>query len=84
VKETKNVTLNLPEPLLRKFRIYAATQNRSMTSLITDAIRKMVDPDDEYEKAKQRILARLENPPNLGTNGKIPWTRDEMHERGVY
>ena len=35
----------------------------------------------QYERAKQRLLARLENPPDLGTNGKITWTRDEIHER---
>jgi plasmid stability protein len=86
VKGHKNVTLSLPEPLLRKFRIYAATHDKSMTSLMTEAIRKMVEPahDKAYEEAKQRLLARLENPPDLGTHGKITWTRDEIHERGVY
>jgi hypothetical protein len=84
VKGHKNVTLSLPEPLLRKFRIYAATQNKSMTSLMTEAIQKIVEPhDEEYQKAKERLLARLENPPNLGTNGKITWTRDEIHDRGI-
>jgi predicted nucleic acid-binding protein len=30
--------MSLPEPLLRKFRIYAATRNQSMTSLMADSI----------------------------------------------
>jgi len=81
VKDTKNVTLNLPEPLLRKFRIYAATQNRSMTSLITDAIRKMVDPDDEYEAARTRLIQRMENATDLGTGGNITWKREDLYDR---
>jgi hypothetical protein len=78
----KNVTLSLPEPLLRKFRVYAAKQNKSMTTLMAEAVRKLVeDDDDEYEKARRILTENLRNPPDLGTNGKITWTRDEVHER---
>jgi len=81
VKEHQNVTLSLPKPLLRKFRVYAAERNQSMSSLLAEAIRKMVVQEDEYEKAKRRFLARLGNPQNLGTGGKITWTREELYER---
>ena len=85
MKGYENVTLSLPEPLLRKFRVRAAIDNKSMTSLMTEAIRNMVEPQgDEFEKAKQRLLARLENAPDLGTNGKITWSREELHQRGVH
>ena len=77
----RNVTLSLPEPLLRKFRVYAAQRNQSMTSLVADAIRKMVDQDSEYEKNKRLFIEGMKNAPRLGTHGKIPWTRDEIHER---
>jgi len=75
------VTLSLPKPLLRKFRVYAAERNQSMSSLLAEEIRKLVTKDEEYEKAKRRFLARLKNPPGLGTGGKITWTRDELYER---
>ena len=81
MSDHKNVTLSLSEPLLRKFRIYAAAKNRSMTSLMTEAIHRMVGQDVEYGHAKRRFLARMRNPPNLGTGGKITWTREELHER---
>jgi hypothetical protein len=81
VKAHRNVTLSLPEPLLRKFRIYAATRNRSMTSLAADAIQKLMEQDDEREGAKRRMLERIRNPPGRGTEGVISWTRDEIHER---
>jgi len=77
----QNVTLSLPQPLLRKFRVYAAERNQSMTELMIEAIRRMVDEDDSREAARQRLLKRLENPPNLGTHGVIPWTRDEIYDR---
>jgi hypothetical protein len=77
----RNVTLSLPEPLLRKFKVYAAKRNRSMTSLAADAIEKLMEPNADEEVVKRRMLERLKNPPNLGTGGKISWTRDEIHER---
>ena len=82
VSTRKNVTLRLPEPLLRKFRVYAAQRNQSMTSLMIEAIRGMVGPDGQtVEKAKRRFLERIENAPDRGTGGVIRWTRDEIHER---
>ena len=74
----KNVTLSLPEPLLRRFRVYAATRNESMTHLMSEAIRKMLDEDGEAERAKRRMLARMRNSPNRGV---ILWNREELYER---
>jgi len=77
----KNVTLSLPEPLLRKFRVYAASRNQSMTKLMAEAIRLLMDQESERASAKRRILARMENAPDLGTGGVIRWTREELYER---
>jgi plasmid stability protein len=79
----KNVTLSLPEPLLRKFRVYAAQHNKSMTSLMTEAIERMVAPDDDYEERKRRLIEGMRNAPNLGTGGKITWKREDLYDRGV-
>src|SRR5882762_9992225 len=77
----KNVTLSLPEPLLRRFRVYAASRNQSMTKLMAEAIQLMIDREGERERANRRIIARMENAEDLGTNGEITWTRDELYER---
>ena len=77
----KNVTLSLPEPLLRRFRVYVASRNVSMTILMGEAIRKMIDEDGAAEKAKHRFIERIRNAPDRGTGGVIRWTRDELHER---
>jgi hypothetical protein len=77
----QNVTLSLPELLLRKFRVYAAERNQSMTALMTEAIRRMLDEQDSQEAAKRRLLERIHNAPNRGPGGTISWTRDEIYER---
>lgn len=77
----KNVTLSLPESLLRKFRVYAASRNESMTSLMAEAIQRMVEQEEGVEASKQRFLASIRDAPARGTKGKVRWTRDELHER---
>lgn len=77
----KNVTLSLPEPVLRRFRVFAAERNQSMTGLMTRAIEKLMEQDDEYEKAKRRAIARMRNASDLGTNGQIPWKREDLYDR---
>ena len=80
MSETTNVTLSLPDTLLRKFRIYAATRNQSMTSLAAQAIRDLMERDEQTAAAKRRFLERIRNAPDRGT-GARKWTREEMHER---
>jgi len=77
----KNVTLSLPEALLRRFRIYAASRNQSMTSLMAEAIREIMNRDADSVKAKRRFLDRIEHAPDRGTRGAIRWSREELHER---
>ena len=81
MKEQTNVTLSLPDKLLRRFRVFAATRNQSMSSLITFAISEMIEQESQTQKAKRRFLERVRTAPDRGTNGKIQWTRDELHER---
>lgn len=75
----KKIALSLLEPLLRRFRIYA-TRNQSMTRLMAESIRRMMDQDVDADRAARRFLARIENAPDRGTGGVIRWTRDEIHE----
>jgi plasmid stability protein len=58
VKDHRNVTLSLPNDLLRKFRIYAAIHNRSMSSIITEAITEMVKSSEDLvvPKAERRTV----------------------------
>ena len=71
----------MPEVLIRKFRIYAAGQNQSMSALMAEAIHRMIDQDQQNASAKRRFVSRIRNAPDRGTQGAITWTRDELHER---
>jgi len=77
----KNVTLSLPEPLLRHFRVYAASRNQSMTALMTQAIREMVGQNRDWETSKRRMIHRMEHAPDRGLGNTIPWKREELYER---
>ena len=81
MKEHANVTLSLPKPLLKKFRVFAASKNQSMTSLMAEAIRSLMDSENPSSAADRRFLNRIRNAPDRGTGGVISWTRDELHER---
>ena len=80
MKSATNVTLSLPNALLRKFRIYAATRNQSMSSLMAQAIRDLMERDQQTAAARLRFLARIRNAPDRGTGGAIGWTRNDLHE----
>lgn len=77
----KNVTLSLPEDLLRRFRVYAASHDRSMNELMTRAIQRMLVEGDTWEESQRRFIDGIRNADDLGTNGVLTWTRDEIHER---
>jgi hypothetical protein len=77
----KNVTLSLPEPLLRRFRKYAASHKQSMSKLTAGAIRRMMDQESKLSSADRRILDRMRNAKDQGTGGVITWTREELYER---
>lgn len=76
--ENVSVTLSLPKPLVRELRTVAASQDRSLGSLVAEAVLK---DKSQIEAARLRFFDRIEQLPDLGTNGEISWTRDELHER---
>jgi hypothetical protein len=52
-----------------------------MSNLMTEAIRKLMEEDQQTARAKRRFLERIRSAPDRGTGGNAGWTRDELHER---
>jgi len=77
----QNVTLALPVDLVRRLKVRAAERGTSISRMLTERLEEILNQDDEYERARRRILSDLEHGYDLGTGGKITWTRDELHER---
>ncbi len=78
---TRNVTLSLPEEVLREVKILAARRHMSVSRLLTEALQEMVERETGYALAKRRGLAALDEGLDLGTGGEVRWSREELHER---
>jgi len=79
--ETRNITLALPKNLLRKVKLLAVERDMSVSRLLAETLEELVKRDDAYERAYARWREDMRHLRSLGTNGKITWTRDELHER---
>lgn len=80
--EKQNVTLSLPKALLKKAKLLAVEEDTSFNELVRQCLEHRVDAASGYEKARKRQLRMLDEGFNLGTNGRISATREELHERG--
>ena len=79
--EKQNVTLALPKKLLKKAKMLAASQDKSVTQLLRESIEEKVNEHEGYAKARRRQKKILARGLNLGTRGKLRFSRDELHER---
>ena len=77
----QNVTLSLPQSLLRKAEKIAIDQNRSLSELMVELLTEFVEREDQYASAERKHLAKLAQDTDLGTNGSISWTRADLHKR---
>lgn len=77
----QNITLSLPKETLRQVRLLATRRGVSVSHLVTAELEKLIAEEDAYLQAQQRHLNLLEKGVNLGTQGCIQTTRDELHER---
>ncbi|MBA3330208.1 MAG: CopG family transcriptional regulator [Actinobacteria bacterium] len=77
----RNVPLSLPADVLRQLRITAATRGTSISRVLGDALRDIVERESGYVRARKRAVAALEDGWQLGTNGRSGWRRDDLHER---
>jgi hypothetical protein len=74
-----NITLALDKDLLREAKVMAAQQNTSVSQLLADQLRRVVESGKQYEKAKKRALKLLRE--GLDLNWTPHTSRDELHER---
>jgi post-segregation antitoxin (ccd killing protein) len=75
----QNITLSVDKSLLKRARSLAAQRGASVSSLLAEELRKLVERDSTYQQAKQRALSRLGTPFHLG-GAKLP-ARESLHER---
>jgi predicted transcriptional regulator len=77
----QNITLSLPQELLKRVKRLAADRETSVSALMADALARLADEDRRYSAARKRALAAMKSARSLGTRGRRSWTRHELHER---
>jgi predicted transcriptional regulator len=78
---SRNVTLALPEDLLRRMKLVAAKRDTSISALLAATLSELADQEEGYTEARDAMLADLAQGYQLGTEGTISWNRDSLHER---
>ncbi len=79
--ERKNVTLSLPKLLLKKAKMIAASEDKSLSEFLKESLEEKVVNATGYKKAKMRQLKLIKKGLDLGTKGKIVISREEIHAR---
>ncbi len=79
--EKQNVTLSIPKDLLKKAKIMAASQDKSLSQFLRESLEEKVKEKAEYDSARKRQLKLLKQGLNLGTKGQVRSLRDDLHAR---
>jgi hypothetical protein len=79
--ETRNVTLALSRPLLRKVKLLAVERDTSISGLLTNFLEEIVKKHGDYERARRKAIRDLRRPPDLATGGRASWKRGDLHRR---
>jgi len=79
--KTQNITLSIPKEILRRVKHIAVERGTSVSGIMTELLEELVEREDAYAQARERQSAMMAQGFNLGTGGKVTWTRDELHER---
>jgi predicted transcriptional regulator len=77
----QNVTLALPPETIRKLKVLAAERGSSISRMLTEQLDELLDRESGYDAARRRALASLERGLPLGMPDRVPWSRDDLHER---
>ena len=81
MKIKQNITLSLPKSLLKKAKVLAVNCDKSLSELLRELLEEKVNEISGYKQARNRQVKLLKTGFNLGTNGIISITRENIHER---
>ena len=75
----KNVTITLEEDVARWARIRAAEEDTSVSRLVGEMLRRLMEEERSYEIARERYLS-VKPAPLKKPDAKYP-TREQLHDR---
>jgi predicted transcriptional regulator len=78
---SRNLTLKLDTDLYRAVKTIASQRDSSISALVTEKLTELVEEETGYAQARAHALELLDQGFDLGTQGEVSWSRDELHER---
>lgn len=75
----QNITLSLEKETLKKGKILAARKDASVSRMLSDHLKELIENADRYEAAKRHAVQMLKKGFSLG--GQKTWRREDLYER---
>ena len=75
----RNITLSIEKEIIRKGKVIAAQKDTSVSKMLSDHLKRIIEKEEQYEAAMRSALQSLEKGFHLG--GRINWTREDLYER---
>lgn len=76
---SRNITLSLPDELIRKAKVLAAQRDTSVSALVGSLLTQLLGEVEDYDRLWAEEEAVMASGPLQV--GRIRWTRDQLHER---
>jgi plasmid stability protein len=80
-KTHRNVTLSLPEDLLKQIKILAAQKDTSISALMRERLELLIPEEEQRLAAANRLIERMSQATDRGVMGKVNWTREDIYDR---
>jgi plasmid stability protein len=80
-KTHRNVTLSLPEDLLKQIKILAAQKDTSISALMREQLELLIPEEEQRLAAANRLIERMTQAKDRGVMGKVTWTREDIYDR---
>jgi Family of unknown function (DUF6364) len=77
---SKNITLSMPEELVRRAKVLAAQRDTSVSGLVARLLEQLVGDVRDYDDVAAQERRVMQEGIGLRV-GEITWSRDEVHER---
>ena len=75
----QNITLRIDKEIIKKGKVIAAQKDTSISKMLSDQLKEIVEREEQYEAAKRGAMQALKEGFHLG--GRIDWKREDLYER---
>lgn len=77
-----NITISIPENILRQAQELALKRNQTLSDVVTEILVVLIEKEADYQSALARNLSRLDEARPL--SGDYQWSRESLHERNDF